>query len=340
MDQGRLEEAETAIKQSIKLNPNIGMAYANLSQIENFKGDKTASANLLKIAFDLDSENEAIIWKISEYFYLSSQYLTAINYLKKSQSNRCQTLLLGCLLSLDREKEFHEISKKLLSKKLCNAELGGIIEHANYIYDQKIKSPFCSNTFKYVYIDQVNESMLSEKDIQHLISFVENENTSLKSQSNLKKGKQTSGNLFALNEPYIQNMKDALITKIEMYKESHKNSGEGFIQNWPKKYILSAWMISMNTGGFLEQHNHGYGWITGSFYLQVPKNKNIKDNGGSIAFSLNGPNYPTKDKKFATKIQNINKRDLVLFPSSLFHYTIPFESIEKRICFVFDLMPA
>ena len=35
----------------------------------------------------------------------------------------------------------------------------------------------------------------------------------------------------------------------------------------------------------------------------------------------------------------INKRDLCLFPSSLFHYTIPFEPEEERISFAFDVMP-
>jgi hypothetical protein len=32
--------------------------------------------------------------------------------------------------------------------------------------------------------------------------------------------------------------------------------------------------------------------------------------------------------------------DIVLFPSSLFHRTIPFESNEQRICIAFDLKPA
>jgi hypothetical protein len=31
--------------------------------------------------------------------------------------------------------------------------------------------------------------------------------------------------------------------------------------------------------------------------------------------------------------------DIVLFPSSLFHRTIPFNSNEERICIAFDLKP-
>ncbi|WP_414673858.1 putative 2OG-Fe(II) oxygenase, partial [Methylophaga sp. UBA3595] len=32
--------------------------------------------------------------------------------------------------------------------------------------------------------------------------------------------------------------------------------------------------------------------------------------------------------------------DIVMFPSSVFHRTIPFNSDEERICIAFDLKPA
>ena len=43
-------------------------------------------------------------------------------------------------------------------------------------------------------------------------------------------------------------------------------------------------------------------------------------------------------KDFNLTIKNLETRDLCIFPSSLFHHTIPFESTEERICFVFDLI--
>ena len=60
-------------------------------------------------------------------------------------------------------------------------------------------------------------------------------------------------------------------------------------------------MISMKSGGFLKSHNHEYGWITGSFYLKVPKYLN-NDDSGKIAFSYRGPRFPTKNKKFNVDI--------------------------------------
>ena len=93
----------------------------------------------------------------------------------------------------------------------------------------------------------------------------------------------------------------------------------------------------MKNGGYLKQHNHGYGWITGSFYLQVPKYSNSPE-AGNIAFSYQGSQYPNGNIKFDSTVKAVTNRDICIFPSSLFHKTIPFESNEERICFVFDLV--
>ena len=50
-------------------------------------------------------------------------------------------------------------------------------------------------------------------------------------------------------------------------------------------------------------------------------------------------NYPTDGKKFDKKSVDVNKGDLVLFPSSLFHHTVPFKSNEERVTFAFDIIP-
>ena len=62
------------------------------------------------------------------------------------------------------------------------------------------------------------------------------------------------------------------------------------------------------------------------------------DDSGKIAFSYQGPRYPSKEKNFNLTLKKIETRDICIFPSSLFHHTIPFNSLEERICFVFDLI--
>ena len=185
-------------------------------------------------------------------------------------------------------------------------------------------------------VEKINEVLFNEKDFNQLISYVKSDELKTKPQSLIHQASQSTGNLFLLDYPFIKSLKNALEVSIELYKERFKNSEEGFIKNWPTNYTLRSWILSMKTGGFIKPHNHRYGWITGSFYLNVPKS-NINDNSGNISFSYQGPEYPTKGKKFNSTIKKIETRDICIFPSSLFHHTIPFKSSEERICLVFDL---
>jgi len=64
---------------------------------------------------------------------------------------------------------------------------------------------------------------------------------------------------------------------------------------------------------------------------------------GAFEFGTHGDDYPINNNK---SIEDFPKShvmpkvgDIVLFPSSLFHRTIPFHADSKRICIAFDLKP-
>ena len=144
--------------------------------------------------------------------------------------------------------------------------------------------------------DQINEECFSNDHFNQLIQYFKNTKNNKRHQAILKSGTQTSGNLFSLKYSFIKAIKKSLEKKIFNYQQKYKDSTESFIKNWPKNYELRSWMIGMKKGGFLQQHNHGYGWITGSFYLEVPALNSNSPDSGNIAFSYQGPNYPTKEK--------------------------------------------
>ena len=51
-------------------------------------------------------------------------------------------------------------------------------------------------------------------------------------------------------------------------------------------------------------------------------------------------NYPEiNNKVLSSKTLTLETGGIIIFPSSLYHSTIPFESNEKRITFAFDLNP-
>jgi ectoine hydroxylase-related dioxygenase (phytanoyl-CoA dioxygenase family) len=82
---------------------------------------------------------------------------------------------------------------------------------------------------------------------------------------------------------------------------------------------------------------HKQGWLSGSLYLNLQKDPGSRQ--GNIVFDLDGGSYPKNGKTFSHKEFNIEKGDIVLFPSSIFHKTVPFESQEHRVTLAFDVKP-
>ena len=132
----------------------------------------------------------------------------------------------------------------------------------------------------------------------------------------------------------LSELEDFFDREINKYKNNFSKSKCLFIKNWPKKYGYHSWSNTLNKQGFNISHIHPSGWLSGVFYLKVPKD--IIEYEAGIEFSLHGDDFIIKKNipKFFLKPKI---GDLILFPSSLYHKTIPFNSNEERICIAFDI---
>ena len=90
----------------------------------------------------------------------------------------------------------------------------------------------------------------------------------------------------------------------------------------------------MKSGGNLSPHMHENGWVSGSVYINVPPK--LKADSGNLVVSIEDEQSNLEENK---KSIDVVTGSLCLFPSSLHHYTIPFESNEERIVLAFDVIP-
>ena len=129
---------------------------------------------------------------------------------------------------------------------------------------------------------------------------------------------------------------DSIISlELKKYYDSFKKEKNIFIKNWPKEISINSWSNRLKKEGYNISHIHPSGWVSGVFYLQIPKK--LKNNEAGIEFSLHGDNFLIINKKIPKKQIQPKIGDMVLFPSSLFHKTIPFSSNEERVCIAFDI---
>jgi hypothetical protein len=114
-----------------------------------------------------------------------------------------------------------------------------------------------------------------------------------------------------------------------------QNEKCSYIQKFPTTRNLFGWTVTLKQQGHQNAHIHTHGWLSGVIYLKVvpPLGKDE----GAIQFSLNGEHYHDVSSPSLTFQPEVG--DIVFFPSSLHHKTIPFTTDVDRIIVSFDLIP-
>ncbi|MGB0631217.1 MAG: putative 2OG-Fe(II) oxygenase [Alphaproteobacteria bacterium] len=150
-------------------------------------------------------------------------------------------------------------------------------------------------------------------------------------------GFQTQGNLFERPLRSIAPLTEMLKKEIISYCSKFEKSNCAFIASWPKEWHLHGWAVRLTTSGHQSAHIHASGWLSGVVYLQLVPSEN-KDEG-AIVFGSDGYDYPLLHENVAETLHRPSRGDIVFFPSSLFHRTIPIRQEGERIIVAFDVVP-
>jgi len=116
--------------------------------------------------------------------------------------------------------------------------------------------------------------------------------------------------------------------------------GHPFPPARPRRWRLTAWAVVMDSQGHQVPHIHPSGWLSGVYYVQLPKviAAERNDRAGWIEFGRPGEEVPVRREPEVSLLRP-EPGKMVLFPSYLYHRTIPFEAAENRISIAFDVLP-
>ena len=305
---GRLTDAEVSYKKAIALKPNFAEVHSNLGTILKDLGRLDEAAASLKQAISI-----------------------------KPDLDEDHNTLLKCLYEIDNPSVFFDELDRSINQDKTNAVIGSLICRSTLKYGLKRSNVFCENPLKYVLQTDLNTKYdFKEIFVKKARSILNEKNLSNRKQSLIIEGYQTFGNLFDIEKDFTEQIQNAIRLEIEKYRINFKNSSEGFIKKWPTEYTLYGWLISMKSGGELKPHIHERGWLSGSIYINVPSKS--KSDSGNLVVSLGEDEDSTDTRINLNKTINVVTGNLVLFPASLTHYTIPFESEEDRIVLAFDVI--
>lgn len=154
-------------------------------------------------------------------------------------------------------------------------------------------------------------------------------------------GTQTDGPLFCKIDPDIRQLRSAVVKAVGQHIAQLPPPDPGHpclsLRRDRRIRFSGSWSVRLRSGGHHSNHIHQMGWISSALYVSLPDRNSgeAKDAGW---FTLGQP-----DKLIGTNLEPWRKVEpkpgtLVLFPSVMWHGTVPFEDGE-RLTVAFDVAP-
>ena len=159
-------------------------------------------------------------------------------------------------------------------------------------------------------------------------------------EQTLRGGTQTHGDLFDRREAEIGELVAGLKLCIRDYIEQlpYDNAHPLLLRRSEHFNFAASWSVRLQRYGYHTMHVHPLGWISSAYYVRVPPEiTDSETHGGGIKFGE--PDIDLGRHGLARRlIQPVTGR-LVLFPSYMWHGTVPCESDEPRMSVAFDVVP-
>lgn len=155
-------------------------------------------------------------------------------------------------------------------------------------------------------------------------------------EQSLRGGTQTQGSLFARMEPPIRALRAAIVTAVETHiaqlpppQPDHPLLS---VPRGRRVRFAGSWSVRLTGGGHHANHIHPAGWFSSAFYVALPEA--APEPAGWLTLGV--PQAELGIDLPPIRLVEPRPGRLVLFPSTLWHGTVPFEAGE-RLTVAFDV---
>jgi len=156
----------------------------------------------------------------------------------------------------------------------------------------------------------------------------------------LRGGTQTEGLLFGAGHVLVEKLRARIEEALFSYTaDLPADDRHPFLARRSKSFrYAGAWSSLLRDQGFHVNHLHPEGWISSCYYVAVPEVAKDRDTRqGWIKFGEPSLDVALKNA-IRRAVQPVPGR-LVLFPSYMWHGTIPFHAPAVRTTIAFDAVP-
>jgi len=156
----------------------------------------------------------------------------------------------------------------------------------------------------------------------------------------LRGGTQTPDQLFTADLPLVAKLKQRIDEAVARYAaELGEDEKHPLLSRRRKDFgYAGSWSSRLRDCGFHVNHIHPMGWVSSCYYVAVPDA--VRDEAGRQGWIKFGePSFETALKNPIRRAIQPAPGRLVLFPSYMWHGTVPFRDAAARTTIAFDVVP-
>lgn len=161
-------------------------------------------------------------------------------------------------------------------------------------------------------------------------------------QQSLRGGSQTPGRLFGRRDPVLVAARASLLRGVERWLATlPTDDTHPFLMRKTRSVrIGGSWSVKLWSSGNHVNHIHPEGWISSAFYISLPPSMGSSTAGGQAGYIQFG--QPPLELELGLPPRRVIRPEpgkLALFPSYMWHGTVPFDDNQPRITVAFDMTP-
>ncbi len=156
----------------------------------------------------------------------------------------------------------------------------------------------------------------------------------------LRMGTKTLGNLFGTGKDLVERLRLRIDEAIADYIAQMKpDRTHPLLRRRTGNFdYAGSWSVRLADCGFHTNHVHPKGWISSAYYVDVPDvSRDAAARQGWLKFGE--PNFEAGFAEPVRRAVQPLPGRLVLFPSYMWHGTVPFHSQSSRTTIAFDVIP-
>ncbi|MCZ8369847.1 MAG: tetratricopeptide repeat protein [Porphyrobacter sp.] len=156
----------------------------------------------------------------------------------------------------------------------------------------------------------------------------------------LRHGTQTEGALLSRPHPLMRELRGAIAQAVRDYIDRLPDDAEHPYYRRKQQLFRFAgsWSVRLTTAGFHVAHIHQEGWISSALHLVVPA-RGADEDADAGALVLGEPPAELQTGLPPRRVVTPREGWLTLFPSSMWHGTLPFSGGSERMTVAFDIAP-